>query len=114
MPFDNLPELKPALRPEQRDLLKAADIMQKRGLCRYEFVNPDDEICAVCAIAIAQGRMTSLRDWEVWHTDAARESAAGVLLARHVGGHIDAWVLSPGRTADEVIAAMRAAATEEK
>jgi len=108
MPLDGNPAVYTETET-QRVLREAARIVRERGLVTHSFAMPTGEVCGVCAIAIAQGRMTALRDWADEYTDAARESPAGQALVRHIGGrHIDSWVC--GRTAEEVAQAMEAAA----
>lgn len=109
MPYDGNPQDYTTETETQRVLRKAAQIVRERGLVTSRFVTSDGSVCGVCAIAIAEGRMTDLNDWEPWHTDAARDGETGQFFRHFIGGtKIDAWVM--GRTAEEVASALEAAA----
>lgn len=82
----------------QRVLLKAADVIEKYGhakRCYSPLAN--GERCAGLAIVAAHGQ-----------TDDHEEAVAR--LQKAVGGYITLWNDEPERTADEVIAKLRAVA----
>lgn len=106
------------------DLRAAADVLERDGWTQGSFHRLVDEgricHCAEGAIAVASGRHEDVRpdpvsnsmvDWKP-NTDAsARHWDALDALAEVIDAHnIPSWNDTPGRTADEVIAALRAAA----
>ena len=91
-------------------LLRAADLVEARGfgqagqvpVYRYE-VTPADRLCAALAIGVAAG------DTGHWGTSLAAKAERA--LQEHLGVEdVVDWNDVPGRTAAEVVAALRAAA----
>ncbi len=107
MPYDRT-----NLTETQLVLLRAAGIMRERGLVTDMFILSSGEVCCVCAIAIAEGRMNDRGDYspEIIHT--VREGEASQRMTSFVGEIIDDWVLN--HTADEVAVALEAAAFMEE
>lgn len=94
------------------DLRAAADVLERDGWIRgslHKLASCGGGHCALGAIHVATGVVD---DWgEEAQTAYQRAADAERLLTRHLNiGPLPAWNDRPGRTADEVIAALRDAA----
>lgn len=92
-----------------QDLRAAADILKRDGWTQGAYYDDTGCHCAMGAIATAlnvistePGDLTEA-EWERWSDDVDH-------LAKHLGDDVDSWNDAPGRTADEVIAALHLAA----
>jgi hypothetical protein len=108
MPFDqtNYLETKPEVELERwrKVLLDAAQIV-RRGWCQMALEDGKGRFCALGALHIADGDIA----------DGAFSTAgrkAFIELNILVGGFIPGWNNAPGRTAEEVAAAMEACARQ--
>lgn len=98
-------ECSPACTPKTpADILRnAALILAERGWCQNSIVRPDGRVCAMGAIDLAiSGRVRFGPLFE----------EVLFLLDEHLHQCTPHWNDTPGRTADEVTAAMRATADE--
>ena len=77
----------------QTVLLDAADYIEEYGWCQYRWQD-GEKVCALSAISVTAGRNLE---------------AIG-RLRKFLGGRIDTWNDTVGRTKDEVVAALRACA----
>jgi hypothetical protein len=92
-------ELNPALAPWQTVLVEAADRIEKDGLCQGKYKDDQGRPCT-------RGAMTSMH-----HADIVK---AVERLAVVIGtSDITMWNDAPGRTAEEVVYALRKACTDE-
>jgi hypothetical protein len=97
------PQCKPevTLEPWQQVLLDAASLIEQKGWCQGSAMM-DDASCAAWAITQAARNLSQY--------DYGLAEHVGNRLARIVGARsIPFWNDAPGRTKEEVIAAMRAA-----
>lgn len=104
------------------DLRAAADVLERDGWTQGRYHDDDGCHCALGAIAVAiRGSSRPNPDrWKPWAENAIRLRAGAALVAHSVGIPPDAyhhprldvsdWNDEYGRTAAEVIAALRAAA----
>lgn len=80
-------------------LLEAADLIEQRGWCQNSAQGPGGSICAAQALALAAAY------------DFAFAAQVGRKLLHTVGFRtVPKWNDAPGRTQDEVVAALRQAA----
>jgi hypothetical protein len=79
------------------DLRAAADVLRRDGWMQGDVINQAGHSCALGALAVVS---------------EDREHAAYRAFRDYLGGPIGSWNDKPGRTADEVIAALEAAAAE--
>lgn len=103
-----VPEIK--LEPWRQALLKAAEIVRERGLCQGQMVDKQQRVCAMGAMSIA---MSGLCDHRWMNLYIMATNAVIEELARrkqiNLGGIPD-WNDQPGRTKEEVIDVLTAAA----
>lgn len=105
----------------QQVLLRAADIIGERGWTQGDYINEAGCVCAVGAIRAAAAEQAGLDNFldvldgdavlPVGLSDAARR--AELLAGAHVDdpfGGLVGWNDAEGRTADEVVTILRAAA----
>ena len=104
------------------DLRAAADVLERDGWTQQQYHSPAGHHCALGAIAVAiRGSSKPNPDrWKPWAENAIRLRADAEVVARSIGIPPDKhhaprldvsdWNDDPDRTADEVIAALRAAA----
>jgi len=81
----------------------AADYLEQHGWCQGQMFGPDDSVCAVGAIA-----EVTRADTDYDHYSEALE----VAMSYVGGGPVSQWNDAPGRTKEDVIAMLRAAAEE--
>jgi len=82
-------------------LLHAALLIEERGWCQGLYEAPDGRLCAIGALSVASGG-----DADIYVGGAADEALARIVCT----AYIPHWNDATGRTAAEVIAALRAAA----
>ena len=90
------------LAPHQQTLLRAAEIIRERGLYKGDYGTPGEPRCVLGALREAAGDETGF----------ATEEAASCLMS-HLGREAlcpSLWNDAPERTADDVVAALQAAA----
>jgi hypothetical protein len=96
------------------DLRAAAEVLRRDGWTRNTYQSADGCKCALGALHYVASNGLSVSDADLTLEEEARAEAATNRLATHLGGAYWITVLtyndSPGRTADEVIAALEAAA----
>lgn len=92
-------------------LRKAADRLETGGWCQHTSVDREGRYCAAAAIDYATG-YDPVDGYDNRMVATGLYDAAMALLAEHVGdpGGIVSWNDAPGRTAEQVIHAMREAA----
>ncbi len=86
------------LEPWRQRLLNAANYIEACGWCQYQSSN-GDKVCASMAITCGE-----------WNGDVLRATEE---FRRVIGKNIPVWNDMPGRTKEEVIAALRKAAEHE-
>jgi hypothetical protein len=91
------------------DLRAAAEVIRRRGLAKHSYIGNRGERCAVGAL-MALVNPTSQRLSVLSHDEHVRVWRGESALADHLGEGVMGWNDAPGRTADEVIAALLAAA----
>jgi hypothetical protein len=105
-------------------LAEAADIIERDGWTQHHFHTPDGCHCALGAIGLASGEHLNIRvaddgivDWDLpRYGDPGYDAAchaytvARDALSARVGIHVPSWNDADGRTQDEVVAELRAAA----
>jgi hypothetical protein len=116
--LDNLQvrEAPPQTKTTRDVLLHAALLIEERGWCRVDRQDADGHLCLVGAIEVAQ--FGSVYDTEAdWNPSISLEQLdpfglpAVAVVTKHVGAEKAwHWNDAPGRTAAEVISALRAAA----
>lgn len=91
------------------DLRAAADVLERDGWTQHLYVDSNGCRCAAGAIlgAIQPGATS---DIDLSSDQEERYDAAWAVLWAEVGRGVQLWNDAPGRTAAEVIAALRAAA----
>ena len=94
------------------DLRAAADVLERDGWTQGDYHASDGCHCVVGAIEVATGYWTSSRPQHDLSVTARRETAVDVFEAvlESPADTVFDWNDAPGRTAAEVIAALRAAA----
>jgi hypothetical protein len=98
-------------------LTEAADLIERHGHCKGAFVSPDGRFCAGGAMRVAAGvmdRSGRTVDVDLDAKWAALDVAAHAFRS-HLGRVVAAvdtitWNDAPGRTQDQVVAALREAA----
>jgi hypothetical protein len=94
----------------------AADLLVERGWTAVGGLMDAGPLPIGAAISLAAGMTES--DWastDYYERFATRVRGPVLTFARHVGAPVlTRWATSPGRTQDEVIAALRGAAEEER
>lgn len=111
MPFDFMkaPETKP-LTEVQRVLLRAADELERRGHCKGVLFGPRGEVCLRGAIMAALGLNSHADYWDRHMLMAPHFNAADEAVANYLKCDVVDWNNAPGRTKEEVVAALRSAA----
>ncbi|MCW2900031.1 MAG: hypothetical protein JWO67_2296 [Streptosporangiaceae bacterium] len=91
------------------DLRAAADVLRRDGWTQGSYHGPGGCHCALGALVVATTgeELDPDEDPEVW---SVRYSGAVEVLEKYTKRHTPQWNDAPGRTADEVIAALLAAA----
>lgn len=99
MPFDATPDPdRAAFTPEQRILILAADLIRIHGHIQRTMGSEVVGFCMLGAIGAAAGRL----NLETYLPDAVNR-------LHHLVGRVPAWNDHPGRTPEQVIAALEAA-----
>lgn len=102
------PHCKPQvkLEPWRELLLRAADIMERRGHCRGDYEDADGRVCLQGALRVAhQGHAK----WLPSVSNTPIRNAAHA-LSLSLGSPSFIWNDEPGRTQAEAVAALRGAA----
>jgi hypothetical protein len=103
--------LKPALDDAAKLLLKAAAIMEERGLAQGEYVLGNGAVCIYGALYTAQDAVKCMRDADDHPVFREAKGRLSDNLMNGPGGMgIINWNDKLGRTKDEVVAKLRAVA----
>lgn len=91
-------------------LLRAAKLIEQRGWTQGTYEDGDGCLCVLGAIVVAELGGRTPKDWEA----ATMDASAVYRLEDTVQRHANAWNDKRGRTAEEVIDALIAAAYWEQ
>jgi hypothetical protein len=92
-----------ALSLASRTLLQAAEIVDRRGHCQWQFENSRRRVCLIGALRFAAKQSSD-----------ARFEGAVVALRRFLQCDIMTWNNRPGRTKEQVVEALETAAWSER